>query len=481
MKWSLSNSALEPNPGEPVSTIKPILLIIPILGWLLAAHPMPLGAGTLSYAPAPPDNPLKGFVPYPGDHASFPHSLEWDYTRLSDVMTGPTNFDWSPFERKLDAAAARQCQFYARFYLEWPNRKAGVPQFLLDQGLTLRSWTNSQDHPPTVNLTPDYEDPRLGAALTNFIQALGARYDGDPRLGFIALGLLGAWGEWHTWPHDEWFASKAVQRQVMSAYEAAFKRTCLVARYPAGTDHPRYADNSVRAIGYHDDSFAWATLYTGNKGDGWFFETMMRQAHALEKWRHQPIGGEVRPEVWDCLFNEPSCAPKGQEFDRCLAATHVSWLCDQGVFRPTLTGAARERAIRAAQRMGYELHVATADLALAGSKLTVTLSLTNCGVAPFYYDWPVELGALDAAGALAATWPANWKLTIIQPGEAPVRWQHEANVSDLRSGTYRLLLRVPNPMPGAKPLRFANQTQDQDREGWLTIGVFELHRKQPLH
>ena len=70
----------------------------------------------------------------------------------------------------------------------------------------------------------------------------------------------------------------------------------------------------------------------------------------------------MRPEVWDCLFNEPSCAPKGQEFERCVAATHVSWLCDQGVFRPTLTGAARERAIRAAQRMGYELHVAAADL-----------------------------------------------------------------------------------------------------------------------
>ena len=446
------------------------------LVWLAAVYPTPLGGAALTYAPAPPDNPLKGFVTYPGDHASFPHSLEWDYTRLSDVMTGPTNFDWSVFEGKLNAAAARRCQFYARFYLEWPNRKTGVPQFLIDQGLTLRPWTNSQDHPPTTHETPDYEDPHLRAALTNFIYALGARYDGDPRLGFIALGLLGTWGEWHNWPHDEWFASKTVQRGVMSAYEAAFKQTRLVARYPAGLDHPRYADNSRRAFGYHDDSFAWATVHTGRGSDGWFFETMLRRAGAMEKWRQQPIGGEVRPEVWDCLFNEPSCAPKGQEFDRCVAMTHVSWLCDQGVFRTNLTGAARERAIRAAQRMGYELHVATADLAIAGSKLTVTLSITNTGVAPFYYDWPVELGALDAAGALAATWPTAWKLTSIQPGEAPVRWQHEADVSGLRPGTYRLLLRVPSPMTGGKPLRFANQTQDQDREGWLTLGSFDVRQ-----
>jgi hypothetical protein len=33
---------------------------------------------------------------------------------------------------------------------------------------------------------------------------------------------------------------------------------------------------------------------------------------------------------------------------------------------------------------------------------------TNTGVPAFYYDWPVELAAQDAAGSLAATWEANW-------------------------------------------------------------------------
>ena len=165
----------------------------------MITQPMPLIAATLPYAPAPPDNPLKGFVPYPGDRPTFPHSLEWDYTRLSQVMTGPTNFDWTLFERKLDAAAARGCQFIARFYLEWPGKTTGVPQYLLDAGLKMRIWTNTntQPFPPAVDHTPDYEDARLRAALTNFIHALGRRYDGDPRLGFVGLGLLGTWGEWH--------------------------------------------------------------------------------------------------------------------------------------------------------------------------------------------------------------------------------------------------------------------------------------------
>lgn len=432
-----------------------------------------LWAGALAYAPAPPDNPLKGFVAYPRQRSSFPHSLEWDYTALSEVMLGPTQFNWEPFERKLNAAAGRGCQFYARFYLEWPGRPTGVPRYLLDAGVKLRTWTNTNTRPwpPALDHTPDYEDPRLRAALTNFIGAFGARYDGDPRLGFIGLGLLGSWGEWHNHPNNHWFASKTVQREVMDAYEAAFKKTRLVARYPAGPDHPRYAANHTRPIGYHDDSFAWATVHTGRPQDSWFFETLLRRAGALDKWRTQPIGGEVRPEVWDCLFDEPSCAPKGQEFDRCLAVTHASWLCNEGVFRPRLQGAARQRALRAAQRLGYELHVAEVELVAEGGQWTVSLAVTNTGLAPFYYPWPMQLGALDRAGRLVATWPTDWSLTGILPGEPARLWRRRINPAGLPPGSYRLLLRVPNPMPGGRPLRFANQEQDRDLEGWLSLGT----------
>jgi hypothetical protein len=433
----------------------------------------PERSGYLHYAPAPPDNPLKGFVSYPREQAGFPRSLEWAYTKLSDVMTGPTNFDWAPFERKLEQAAARGCQFIARFYLEWPGRSTGVPRFLLEAGVPLRTWTNTntQPWPPAVDHTPDYEDPRLRTALTNFIHAFGARYDGDPRLGFVEVGLLGTWGEWHNHPNHQWFASKTVQREVLNAYEAAFRRTKLLLRYPAGPDHPRYTDNSTRPLGYHDDSFAWATVHTGRSQDDWFFETLLRRASATNKWRAYPIGGEVRPEVWDCLFDDPSCAPKGQEFDRCVEVTHVSWLCNEGVFRPRLQGAARERALRAARRMGYELHILRAGMGRQDGGWSITLSVTNTGIAPFYYDWPVELGALNAAGELVATWKTDWKLTGILPSEPARVWRHRLTAGAWAETGTRLLVRVPNPMPGGRPLRFANQEQDRDLDGWLTLGT----------
>lgn len=430
----------------------------------------------LTYAPAPTDNPLKGFVPYLRADTNFPHTLEWDYTKLSELMTGPTNFNWTPFEAKLNAAASRGHQFFARFYLEWPGKTTGVPQYLIDDGLLMRTWTNTntQPHPPAMDHTPDYEDPRLRAALTNFIHALGRRYDGDPRLGFVGLGLLGTWGEWHNHPNDQWFASKTVQREVMDAYEASFQKTKLVARYPAGRDHNRYADNSRRALGYHDDSFAWATVHTGRKNDDWFFETLLRRAGTLDKWRTQPIGGEVRPEVWPCLFDEPGCAPKGQEFDRCVAVTHASWLCNEGVFRGRIQGAARDRAIAASRKLGYELHVASVEIfpAPRDGVLPIVLTMTNTGVAPFYYNWPVELGVVNAQTQIVATWKPDWKLSAIVPGEAATPWRFQGEIKALVPGDYQLLLRVVNPLPKGPPLRFANQSQDRHLSGWLTLGEF---------
>ena len=125
--------------------------------------------------------------------------------------------------------------------------------------------------PPVKNLTPDYEHPALRKVLRQFIAELGRKYDGDPRIGFITAGLLGHWGEWHTYPQEKLFASKAVQAEVLDAYAAAFSATHVLLRYPAGAENSSLAPNAERAFGYHDDSFAWATLDTGRKEDAWFY------------------------------------------------------------------------------------------------------------------------------------------------------------------------------------------------------------------
>eukprot|EP01052_Picozoa_sp_SAG31_P004428 SAG31_NODE_183_length_20987_cov_8.711078_12_plen_46_part_00 len=45
-------------------------------------------------------------------------------------------------------------------------------------------------------MSPNYADLHLIAALESFIAEFGRRYDADPRIGFVQVGLLGYWGEW---------------------------------------------------------------------------------------------------------------------------------------------------------------------------------------------------------------------------------------------------------------------------------------------
>ena len=89
----------------------------------------------LRYVPAPADNPLKGLVPYARPQADrFPHSMEFSYLPLSDLMTGPETFDWEPLEELLDDIASRRKQTVFRIWMEYPGHGEGIPKFLEEQG-----------------------------------------------------------------------------------------------------------------------------------------------------------------------------------------------------------------------------------------------------------------------------------------------------------------------------------------------------------
>jgi hypothetical protein len=168
-----------------------------IAGLVLAAAVLCGGSAiattnSLLYRAAPPDNPLKGFFPYAGTFTSFPHSMEWGYLSLRSLMPGPTNFDWTALDRLLSDIAQRGHQTVFRVYLDYPAKPTGIPQYLLDAGLVTHAYTDYGNN--DLSVSPDYENTLLRQALTNFIAALGARYDGDPRVGFIPSACLGSGG-----------------------------------------------------------------------------------------------------------------------------------------------------------------------------------------------------------------------------------------------------------------------------------------------
>lgn len=413
----------------------------------------------LKYKPASVDNPLKGLVPYWGEAGAFPCSMEFWYFPISDLMTGPAEFDFSSVERKLEAARGRGNQMVIRTYLEYPGQKSALPGFLKEKGVKIIEYR----HDGKLNLTPDYHDPKLIKAMETFVAAFGKKFDGDPRIGCITMGVLGHWGEWHTYPKANLFATKQDQLRIQDAFVRAFKKTKVLMRYPAGADDWSHAPNDHQPFGYHDDSFAWATLDTGKPDDDWFFEPALKNAgdHAINKWKTQPIGGEIRPEIWGCVFDTPSCAPSGQEFETAVERLHVSWLLDSGMFpreRSSLSKARVTEAIRQVRKMGYEFHISTVEIAQVDERSIITIDIENRGVAPFYYPWPVEMVMFDSRGKELSTLATGWKLPDLLPGLSE-KWS--VTVSH-PNGVSSFGLRVPNPMKGGKPIRFANETQQDD-------------------
>ena len=450
------------------------LLAAALLGFLA---PQESGRRTLEAGPAPVDNPLKGLVPYAGDFRSFfPHSLEFNYLPLAALVVGPDRYDWTAMDKLLDDIAGRGHQATFRIYLEYPGQKNAIPAHLLKDGLKVHRWKDPGTSSSELE-TPDYENEALRATLQNFIAALGKRYDGDPRIGFITAGLLGMWGEWHDYPKWELFASKAVQVEVMDAYERAFRRTPVLLRYPAGEGHGAYAPNHRRAFGYHDDSFAWGTLESGRKDDSWFYMAILKAAgpDAIEKWKTHPIGGEIRPEAWGRVFDENPGMEKIQDFRTCVEATHATWLMDSGMFRKGAPESRRKRAEEEVRRMGYVFQIPAVTLEQKGAAAwSVKIEVVNRGVAPFYFDWPLELALRASDGTLSAPLPFPGTLKGLLPGAAARVWEGQLPTAGLGSGRRTLLLRVPNSLPKGKPVRFANAAQDADLDGWLTLGTVTL-------
>lgn len=379
---------------------------------------------------------------------------------LKDVQTGYNTFDWTLLDARIEEIAARGHQAVFSTYLDYPDQVYGVPDFLAH--VPKQSYTDNGNGTHATSYSPDYSNADLQQAILNYIAALGARYDDDPRVAFVGAGLLGFWGEWHTYPYD-WGPTPAFMNQVLDAYASAFPNKFIIAREPKpGVDTDR------ARLGFGDGSFAYETLGP----TGWHFWPKIINAGQQNVWQTRPIGGELRPEVQNCIWDDTSCALAGQEFAPSVATTHVSWLVNHGVFVNNLGAMQLQRAATAAQSMGYSLHISKASLdeVKVGQALRGTVTIENRGVAPFYYPWTVNLAALDAQGHLL-TWPMAWDVRTVVQG-SPITWTFDIAAPGLAAGTYTLLVGVPNPMTGGKPLKFADASQDQHRAGWLSLGTY---------
>ena len=151
---------------------------------------------------------------------------------------------------------------------------------------------------------------------------------------------------------------------------------------------------------------------------------------------------------------------------------------DSGMFRQKPQIGRIQRAVEEVRRMGYDFYVSAVTIAPAkDGRVPLKVEILNRGVAPFYYDWPVEFGLIGAAGQMVRTWVGLGKTTDLLPGDNPRIWDEALSVDGVPAGKYKVAMRVPNKLSTGPPIRFANKTQDANVLGWLTLG--EILLKEP--
>lgn len=408
-------------------------------------------------------NPLKGFATMWQPSNNFPHSIQGKLFGLDELMLGIDNFDWTALDNFLLQEANKGNHCYIQVNIDPAFGNSDMPGFLVNQ-VEFQYYDDGN----VPDLCPDWNDPDLLEAMLNFIEAFGTKYNKDPRIFLVHLGLYGMWGEWHIGSvgdiRPEFEMTEVNKALIANAYIQSFPDQYLLARYPENMPDPQ-------SFGYSDGLFFSQSISADNP---FYFHNTLQAHNSDQNWKLYPIGGEIDPDlqpiIWDVFPNQV-----GQDVYDSFDAIHPTWLFSHHMLTNAQAGSVEwNNAIRAQKAMGYTFYLNKYRLSSSNGKPAIEATIQNTGLTPMYANWEVEFAAFDANNQYQSLGSTSWNLDLIQP-EMTDNYRSFISDSSLADGTYTFLLRIVNPLESlssdAKPVRFANTTQDTDRVGWISLGT----------
>ncbi len=278
-------------------------------------------------------------------------------------------------------AASRNIKIIPRVFLEWP-RPGGTNYWPVDS-----YWPN--------DLPRDFASAQFKERAVRMIAKMGEAWDNDPRIAFVEAGLIGPWGEQHHPSPD-----REMQRALGDAFKAAFKHKLVMNRYPW-----EFEDYD---FGIYWDSF-------GNPGSEMRKHVPELEGRLADRWRIAPMAGEmsfsVLPKPVPRLAPNPTAAVAEHadtliRYIRRWHWTALGWVSGYDARDPAAAGG----AARVQEAFGYRfviLEVRYTALVAPGTDFQVNFEIQNQGVAPMYYNWPVEVSLLDVKSH-APVWKAQF-------------------------------------------------------------------------
>ncbi len=392
------------------------------------------------------NNPMKGWNVGKWD-SNAESSVAFAYIPWRDFEPNDQDFTSAKIENQwaldwhFNRPGTNKRHLILRVYCQWDGSetdktKLACPSWLM-QNVDLLTGKNTLGK--GGGSVVDFNSPYFIEQAKQMIAALGEKYNDDPRIYAIQLGIIGYWGEWHAFQFKPDTGGQGykllndTRQQILDAYKAAFPNKLLMGRY---------LDDSVlkndTKVGFHNDYF-----WTGNSHNNSF------EFNVGEKWKQGPIGGEPPP------------GPDGTEFYlagaglQSILRAHYSTMKIGAFYRAPFDASKhteqhrleREEYIKAHKQMGYNFQIEQALFPSSLPKGTKTIPLSvemnNIGIAPFYYDWDIELALLpQSADTPLSIVKSAQKLSSFMPGQKNTV---TVEIPVETAGSYRVAIRIVQP------------------------------------
>jgi hypothetical protein len=413
------------------------------------------GGGSAPASPPPaPQAPVAVTVTYPKTAGPDTNPRKgWNsswWTNLPNTSVGfqyipwavlePQNgvYDWAKVEEILDRPGTRGKHVVLRLYCDWFRESTtSCPAWLFDQvGVRRIKGVQSDTLAGEAWLT-DYNDARFVAEVTAAIQALASRYNADPRMHALQVGVLGYWGEWHnagfSYANGSGYTiSDTTARAVLDAYKTRLTDTPLQARYPW-----REPLKSAGGLGFHNDFFVPNNAHSDE------FDTALAASGA---WLNGPIGGEVPPREAADLPRELNALYLTDKGESMIRTGRYSTMAP-GAYAQGPTDVYYGGYMRLHRLMGYTFQIDSARFAQSlarTDRLAVQVNGSNVGIAPTYHAWTTQIALLDANNQPVRTETLAHDFRAVRP-QATFTLNATLDPSGLAAGDYRLALRVIQP------------------------------------
>lgn len=292
----------------------------------------------------------------------------------------------------------------------------------------------------------DYKSTILKKNLQRFLMAMGKRYNNNPNILRLDVGLVGSWGEWNLATHKEYRTTLGYHGYTDKDLRVYPKM--LAKAFPNKTLTMIIGSVDENILGYTTKrNYGWRADCLGDWEPNWnhmensYPETITHtlglgntlntypDKKLLSRWKKAPVDFEIcyTMEEWATRPNIYTEERVKQTFDGALAM-HTSLLNLKSgkipeKYQPLLNDFLK--------KVGYRLELNTVKITSdfkAGSSFSINSTWTNTGVAPSYNNYPVVWRLRDHNNNVIAHFETNNDIR---------RWLPASNLDDI-SPTYKL-------------------------------------------